>query len=184
MTTLERLTTKVRDALIADSPDRMSLGEALAVALVLNRSDWLAAKGYTMAEALERIGEDWVRCIPQAARIVGATRDVIERAQSAARDEAILSGLGEAERDVDVSAKLVTYGHAPGYRDVSLTFDVQRFGSARTHRLCLQLDREDSDSVFQHILRVHRWAWVNGTPIDLQAGEQRPVWIDSLSPPQ
>ena len=184
MATLERLIAKVHDALIIESTDGMSLGEALAVALVLNRSDWLAAKGYSIAEALERIGEDWVRCIPQVERIFGTTREVLERAQSAAQDEAILSGLGEPGREVDVSAKLVTYGHAPGYRDVSLTFDVQRSGSAKTHRLCLQLDREDSDSVLQHILQVHRSALANRMPIDLQEGEQRPIWVDSLPPPR
>ena len=36
----------------------MSTGEALAAALVLNRPDWLAAKNYTIAEAIDRIGPE------------------------------------------------------------------------------------------------------------------------------
>lgn len=45
-----------------------STGEKVAVALVLNRSDWLAEYGYTIAEAIERAGLEWVAMIPQIAR--------------------------------------------------------------------------------------------------------------------
>ena len=45
-----------------------STGEKVAVALVLNRADWLQECGYTMAEAIERAGQDWVAIIPQIAR--------------------------------------------------------------------------------------------------------------------
>ena len=45
-----------------------STGEKVAVALVLNRADWLAEHGYTIAEAIERTGSDWVAMIPQVAR--------------------------------------------------------------------------------------------------------------------
>ncbi len=45
-----------------------STGERVAVALVLNRPDWLAEHGYTIAEALERSGSEWVAMIPQIAR--------------------------------------------------------------------------------------------------------------------
>ena len=37
----------------------MSLGEALTAALILNRCDWLRERGYSIAEALERIGPGW-----------------------------------------------------------------------------------------------------------------------------
>jgi hypothetical protein len=43
-------------------------GEQVAVALVLNRADWLEEQGYTIAEAIERAGHDWVAVIPQVAR--------------------------------------------------------------------------------------------------------------------
>ena len=45
-----------------------STGEKVAVALVLNRADWLAEHGYTTAEAIERSGSEWVAMIPQVAR--------------------------------------------------------------------------------------------------------------------
>jgi hypothetical protein len=45
-----------------------STGEKVAVALVLNRADWLAEHGYTIAEAIERSGSEWVAMIPQVAR--------------------------------------------------------------------------------------------------------------------
>ena len=44
-----------------------STGEKTAVALVLNRADWLAEHGYTIAEAIERTGPEWVEMIPQIA---------------------------------------------------------------------------------------------------------------------
>jgi hypothetical protein len=45
-----------------------STGEKVAVALVLNRFDWLAEHGYNVAEAIERAGREWVEIIPQVAR--------------------------------------------------------------------------------------------------------------------
>ena len=44
-----------------------STGEKVAVALVLNRPDWLAEVDYTIAEAIDRSG-DWVSMIPKVAR--------------------------------------------------------------------------------------------------------------------
>jgi hypothetical protein len=46
----------------------LSTGEKAAVALVLNRADWLAEHGYTIAEAIDRTGPEWVAMIPQIAR--------------------------------------------------------------------------------------------------------------------
>jgi hypothetical protein len=45
-----------------------STGEKVAVALVLNRADWLAEANYTLAEAIERSGSGWVSLIPKVAR--------------------------------------------------------------------------------------------------------------------
>jgi len=45
-----------------------STGEKVAVALVLNRADWLAEIDYTIPEAIERTGADWIAIIPQVAR--------------------------------------------------------------------------------------------------------------------
>jgi hypothetical protein len=46
----------------------LSEGEKLAAALVLNRADVLAAEGYTIAEAIDRLGANWLSKIPEAAR--------------------------------------------------------------------------------------------------------------------
>ena len=45
-----------------------STGEKVAVALALNRVDWLAEIDYTIPEAIERSGVEWVAIIPQLAR--------------------------------------------------------------------------------------------------------------------
>jgi len=45
-----------------------STGEKVAVALVLNRFDWLAEHGYTIAEAIDRTGREWAELIPQIAQ--------------------------------------------------------------------------------------------------------------------
>lgn len=44
-----------------------STGEKVAVALVLNRADWLTAMCYTIAEAIERSG-DGVGCLDASYR--------------------------------------------------------------------------------------------------------------------
>ena len=42
--------------------------EKLAIALVLNRADWLEDLGYTIADAIELAGKEWVSVLPQVAR--------------------------------------------------------------------------------------------------------------------
>ena len=66
----EHLIRKARDAKRGghDAWAVQSTGERVAVALVLNRSDWLAEVQYTIAEAIERSGPEWIAIIPQVAR--------------------------------------------------------------------------------------------------------------------
>jgi len=66
----EHLLRKARDAKRGghDSWVVQSTGEKVAVALVLNRADWLTEMQYTIAEAIERSGVEWVEMIPQIAR--------------------------------------------------------------------------------------------------------------------
>ena len=45
-----------------------STGERVTVILVLNRADWLAEMDYSIAEAIDRSGPEWVAIIPQVAR--------------------------------------------------------------------------------------------------------------------
>jgi len=40
-----------------------STGERVAVALALNRADWLAKIDYTLAEAIDRLDSDWLACV-------------------------------------------------------------------------------------------------------------------------
>jgi hypothetical protein len=69
----EHLLHKARDAKRGgrDAWAVQSTGEKVAVALVLNRSEWLAEYGYTIGEAIDRAGRDWVEMIPQIARQLG-----------------------------------------------------------------------------------------------------------------
>jgi len=66
----EHLLRKSRDAKRGgrDAWAVQSTGERVAVALVLNHADWLAQIGYTIPEAIERSGAEWVAVIPQVAR--------------------------------------------------------------------------------------------------------------------
>lgn len=48
----------------------LSTGEKVAAALALNRADWLQGMGYTMAEAIDRMDDEWLAAIPQAARVL------------------------------------------------------------------------------------------------------------------
>lgn len=66
----EHLLRKSRDAK-RGGPEAwaaQSTGEKVAVALVLNRADWFAEMGYTIAEAIDRSGPEWVAILPQVAR--------------------------------------------------------------------------------------------------------------------
>ncbi|MFC6645569.1 hypothetical protein ACFQBQ_08225 [Granulicella cerasi] len=66
----EHLLRKARDAKHGGQQawGVQSTGEKVAVALVLNRSDWLAVMDYTIAEAIERSGLEWVSVMPRIAR--------------------------------------------------------------------------------------------------------------------
>jgi len=66
----QHLLNKARDAKRGghDAWSVQSTGEKVAVALVLNRADWLAEHDYTIAEAIERSGQEWIAVIPQIAR--------------------------------------------------------------------------------------------------------------------
>lgn len=54
----------------------MSTGEKVAVALVLNKADWLAQMGYSMAEAIERTGSTWVALMPAVCRELRDAGDI------------------------------------------------------------------------------------------------------------
>lgn len=179
MNEFEHMVGKARQA-AQGGFDVLSTGEKLAAALILNRHDWLSMMGYTIAEALARVGAEWVAMIPAAAKLLNDTEAVFQKAEKAARDEVALqsvAGGADGGEAIDVSAKLVSSGQAPGYRDASFTFDLQRTSSERTYRLCIHVTASDSESMAQHLLDIHRLAWERGQPLDRRSGENRPRWI-------
>lgn len=86
-----------------------------------------------------------------------------------------------------VSAKLVSTGSAPGYRDVRMVLDCSLIGTDAEHlkapkpvRIELGLGPADGQALMEHIQEVHRFAWGGRRerPLDAQEGESRPGWID------
>ncbi|WFC43203.1 hypothetical protein [Pseudoxanthomonas sp. SE1] len=67
--TLDDVVTCARFARQNDGTGPLSTGESLIAAVVLNRADWLQNMGYTILEALVRIGSD-AKHLVQAERIV------------------------------------------------------------------------------------------------------------------
>jgi hypothetical protein len=65
-----QLLSKARDAKAGghDAWAVMSTGEKLAIAMVLNRADWLLEMDYTIAEAINRVGSEWVAQVPSVER--------------------------------------------------------------------------------------------------------------------
>lgn len=175
---------KVRDAAMSGI-NAMSTGEALAVALVLNRHDWLAQCGYTMAQALDRLDPDTIPLIPWAAKVweqeVGQVQ--LEQ-QTRSEDKAVAAIVGQhSDEPVTFTATLVTHSEAPGYRDVGLVFDVRAVGRdqpERWQRVELRIRPEDGEPIVSHIRRVHAFAWAppRARPLDSRPGESRPAWID------
>jgi hypothetical protein len=181
---LAHILAKTREAADRGSPGPLSTGEALTAALVLNRPDWLIAMEYTIAEAIERIGPEWVRLIPTAAKQFKQESEAAEYKTAIKAHEARLAELDarrqSEDETIDFSAKYVTSGSAPGYRDVHLTFDLVPIGDGPkpTIRTMLRIRPEDAETVVWNITDVHRFAWRNGAPIDVKPDEQRPRWID------
>lgn len=185
MSTFEYLMQNVRRA-ANGGISVMSAGEALAAALVLNRPDWLASMGYTIAEALDRIDTPWVGMLRDAERAWKAEAETYAQVkqieQVASTVEAIFGGATEQESQdpVDLSAVLVTYGDAPGYRDVSLVFDVSLIGEGKpkgVHRIDLRIRPADGEQIMEQILAVHRFAWRSGKPLDKKPDEKCPRWV-------
>jgi len=182
---LDHMVRKARAA-AAEGYGVLSTGERLAVALILNRPDWLAELDYTLAEAIDRIGPEWMRLIPAAAQQFEKNR---QEASYAAAEEARRAKLAAAAREradddvVHFAASLVTWGDAPGYRDAHLTFDLRPIGESQqpTMRAEVRLRPEDGETIVRHITQVHRSAWDRGGPIDAKPGEQRPRWIDGTA---
>lgn len=176
--------SKTRDAAMKGSTGGMSTGEALMAALALNRTDWLQKMGYTIAGALERVGDEWAALLPRVAREIqkelAIEADAKQQADVATAVAQLKSGAaGTYEDRLHITTKLVTTGDAPGYRDASLVFELMPVGSKANFFAELSLRPEDGETIVQHILGVHSFAWsTERGPLDKRDGEQRPRWID------
>jgi hypothetical protein len=53
----------------------MSTGERLAVALVLNEPIWIFEMGYTLAEAIDRVGPEWCAMLVRAQALLSVEVD-------------------------------------------------------------------------------------------------------------
>lgn len=47
---------------------RQTIDEKLAVALVLNRADWLSEMNFSIVEAIEQVGPLWLSLMPRVVR--------------------------------------------------------------------------------------------------------------------
>ena len=56
----------------------LSTGEALIAALVLNRTDWITEMGYTVAQALERIGPNWSALLAEISQEYGRQKESVK----------------------------------------------------------------------------------------------------------
>jgi hypothetical protein len=169
-----------------------STGEQLMAALCLNRPDWLAEMGYTIAEALERVGGEWQSYVPAVSRRareeLAREADAGRRAEQVAAIAAFRSKLGapavdgaaEPAEPVSCCAELVSTGwESPGYRDTAMVFDLTPANSSQAMRVELRLSARHSEQVAEHLTRVIRQAWDREAhePLDVQPGEARPRWL-------
>jgi hypothetical protein len=160
----------------------LSTGEKLVTALVLNRADWLDEAGYSIADALSRIGVQWASLIPEASRRFAREVDLeASAAEKKAREKRIqeFAELAATDEHLRMQGTLVTCGSAPGYRQVYLTLDLKPQGSLVTYRSEIQVRAADGESIVRTILDVHRLAWRKPErgPLDRLPGEVRPRWI-------
>lgn len=58
-----------------DSWACQSTGEKLAVALVLDKPEWIKEMGYTLAEAVDRVGPEWCALLVKAQWAIGRLRE-------------------------------------------------------------------------------------------------------------
>lgn len=70
----------------------LSKGEMIAAALVLNRADWLAEMKYTMAEAIDRLGPEWLARIPVAARTLAREAELAQEVANTKRERGMEIG--------------------------------------------------------------------------------------------
>lgn len=125
--------------------------------------------------------------MPRVAREVQTEFDIESdakrQADTATAIAQIKSGAaGSAEDPLCFSSKLITVGHAPGYRDASLIFELKPSGSKTPFHAQLSVRPADGAAIVRHLVDVHVAAWNRGSgPLDQGDSETRPQWIDKMS---
>ncbi|SAI72962.1 Uncharacterised protein [Bordetella ansorpii] len=176
MTEFDHIVAKVLDA-ANGGWGVQSTGEKLMAALVLSRHDWLDSMGYTIPQALDRVGASWVALVSMAAATVAEHERLATEAKTLARTYALLTA-DPSGGELDAAASLVAYNNVPGYRDATITVDLQPVGSQRRFRCRLQINAADSNELAVHLVATHRLAWLPGRrPSDAKENEQLPEWI-------
>jgi len=180
----EQALNKTLEAARAGKPGGISTGEALTAALALNRHDWLQQMGYTIVDALDRIG-DWAPYLPRIAHDVECQLESDKHAARAAVETVTFASLAshpETHTDgIDLTAKLITTSDAPGYRDTQFLMELRTPRSTTPIRAWLRVSPKDGQDMACHIQRVHALAWHDSErgPLDKQPAETcRPRWID------
>lgn len=185
---MDHLTHLVSSALAAARRGygALSTGEAIAAALILNDHAVLADRGMTIAEALDRVGPHWSVLIPTASKRVLVQLDDVEQTRHQVKKQKADKSFVDLAVDgepIDLEAKFITYGEAPGYRDAYITLKLVPLGSKldgpKTVTATVRLDTVDSAKVAQSIIDIHQLAWRPGNrPIDAEESETRPSWLD------
>ena len=82
---MQFILSKIRDA-ANGNVGILSTGEALIAALVLNRTDWIIEMGYTVAQALERIGPNWSARLPEISQEYGRLEASVKAGPQSSRE--------------------------------------------------------------------------------------------------
>jgi len=189
MSGLDHAFVKVLDA-VHGGISSQSTGEQLMAALCLNRADWFQEMNYTIAEALERVGDEWGHgprgCAesPKRARTRGrggggCQRSRCGRTISGTWGDRRRSRAGRCAARADflrcnVGALRLGGAWLPGHGD-----GFRPSHRERPLRVEMRLSAHDGDRVGEHLRRIHRDAWEREgrSPLDVQPGEVRPRWI-------
>lgn len=179
----DHLVDKAKYAQQVGSPGACSTGEALAAALILDRPDWIASMGYTLAEAIGRIDADWVEMIPLAERQVQSDCEGGAYAPAERLCQEKLAMLRDRQMAGDplrFSAQVISLGNAPEYRNLALKLDLVATGEARAQpmRAMLAFSASGTTQILEYVGDIHRRAWRRGRPLDAQADEAKPAWLD------
>lgn len=102
----------------------------------------------------------------------------------ARQDKLVQFGARKAagEQEIDLAGTLITSAVSPGYRDVSLVFDLKTVGTGlrATLRALTRVNPRDGQSIVHEIIAAHHMAWAGRNPLDARPDEERPAWIGSL----